>query len=387
MTKIQIPVDQMTHTISVFKIGHGHLQQTLTRLNSQLTPLLGGFEGETAERFAHLYRYAEKNLNTTLELLHTISLRLEQIRERFVDTDSTMVNISALLQYQAHPGTPRTNDLVCGPNDPPPKRSVEEHVDAFFNQAGENILAIGDSALQLGKDLIEHPLDTAGNFLYDNTIGTVTDIGSGIAFSWNYAWDNGDTREQAEKHITAEFDKMKQEGGAEYAANITTSMLLGIFGRKVGIKSIDGKQHHSPHTDSGGGRSKSNDSEEKSTHREDSAPALGNPNVNQAILDKSEMYRANLSYDCSEIAEDLAIAAKGKGQIITLKSSDMGTFEVGQYETKQDFFYHTVYSDGKYVYDPRYSDEPVLKDSYLKAIQEQNNGKIQLSVEQLEESR
>lgn len=38
MTKIQIPVDQMTHTIGVFKIGHGHLQQTLTRLNGQLTP-------------------------------------------------------------------------------------------------------------------------------------------------------------------------------------------------------------------------------------------------------------------------------------------------------------------------------------------------------------
>ncbi|UOK63679.1 hypothetical protein MT997_02650 [Paenibacillus sp. OVF10] len=92
--------------------------------------------------------------------------------------------------------------------------------------------------------------------MYDNTIGTVTDIGSGIAFSWNYAWDNGDTREQAEKHIAAEFDKMKQEGGAEYAANITTSMLLGIFGRKVGIKSTDGKQHHSPHTDSGGEREK-----------------------------------------------------------------------------------------------------------------------------------
>ncbi|WP_127547440.1 WXG100 family type VII secretion target [Paenibacillus amylolyticus] len=277
MTKIQIPVDQMTHTIGVFKIGHGHLQQTLARLNSQLTPLLDGFEGETAERFAHLYRYAEKNLNTTLELLHTISLRLEQIRERFVDTDSTMVNISALLQYQAHPGTPRTNDLVCGPNNPPPKRSVEEHVDAFFNQTGENILAIGDSALQLGKDLIEHPLDTAGNFLYDNTIGTVTDIGSGIAFSWNYAWDNGDTREQAEKHIAAEFDKMKQEGGAEYAANITTSMLLGIFGRKVGIKSIDGKQHHSPHTDSGGG-----DNRNKELERE--APMIIQPLIQERLL-------------------------------------------------------------------------------------------------------
>ncbi|PYY29086.1 WXG100 family type VII secretion target [Paenibacillus illinoisensis] len=256
MTKIQIPVDHMTHTVGLFKLGHGHLQQILAKLNSHLAPLLVGFEGETAERFTHLYRYAEKNLNTTLELLHMISLRLEQIRDRFVDTDSTMINISSLLEYQANPGTPRTNDLVCGPNDPPPKRSVEEHVNAFFDQAGENVVAIGDSVLQLGKDFIEHPLDTAGNLLYDNTIGTITDIGNGIAFTWNYGWDNGDTREQAEKQIAAEFDKMKQEGGAEYAANITTSMLLGVFGRKVGIKSIDGKQHHSPHTDSGGGDSK-----------------------------------------------------------------------------------------------------------------------------------
>lgn len=251
MSKIQIPVDQMTHTVSLFKLGHGHMRQILAGLNVQLTPLLSSFEGETAERFAHLYRYAEKNLNTTLELLHTISLRLEQIKVRFVDTDSTMVNISALLDYQANPGTPR-NDLVCGPNDPQPKRSVEEHVEAFFNQAGDNVLAVGDSVIQLGKDFIEHPLDTAGNFLYDNTIGTISDIGDGIAFTWNYAWDNGDTRKQAEKHVADEFNKMKQEGGAEYAANITTSMLLGLFGRKVGIKSIDGKQHHSPHTDSGG---------------------------------------------------------------------------------------------------------------------------------------
>ncbi|MFS0873060.1 colicin E5-related ribonuclease [Paenibacillus xylanilyticus] len=252
MTKIQIPVNQMTHTVGLFKLGHGHLQQILDELNSHLTPLIGGFEGETAERFAHLYRYAEKNLNNTLELLHMVSLRLEQIRDRFVDTDSTMVNISALLDYQANPSTPLTNDLVCGPNDPPPKRSIEEHVDAFFNQAGENIAAMGDSILQLGKDFIEHPLDTAGELLYDNTIGTVTDIGNGIVFAWNYGWDNGDTREQAEKQIAAEFDKMRQDGGAEYAANITTSMLLGVFGRRVGLKSIDGKQHHSPHTDSGG---------------------------------------------------------------------------------------------------------------------------------------
>lgn len=256
MAKIQIPVDQMTHTIGLFKLGHGHLQQILAKLNGQLTPLLGSFEGETAERFAHLSRYAEKNLNTTLELLHTISLRLEKIRDRFLDSDSTMVNISALLQYQANTAAARANDLVCGPNESPSKRSVEEHMEAFFKQAGENVTSIGDSALQLGKDFIEHPLDTAGNFLYDNTIGTITDIGNGIAFTWNYAWDNGDTRSEAEKYVTAEFDKMKQGGGAEYAANITTSMLLGLFGRKVGIKSIDGKQHHSPHTDSGGSRNR-----------------------------------------------------------------------------------------------------------------------------------
>ncbi|MBY0217848.1 WXG100 family type VII secretion target [Paenibacillus illinoisensis] len=385
MTKIQIPVEQMTHTVGLFKIGHGHLQQILATLNSHLTPLLGGFEGETAERFAHLYRYAEKNLNTTLELLQSVSLQLEQIRDRFVETDSTMVNISSLLEYQANPGTARTNDLVCGPNDPPPKRSVEEHVDAFFNQAGENVAAIGDSVLQLGKDFIEHPLDTAGNLLYDNTVGTITDIGNGIAFTWNYAWDNGDTREQAEKQIAAEFDKMKVEGGAEYAANITTSMLLGVFGRKVGVKSIEGRQHHSPHTDSGGNSDKSKEHEREESN-ENSTFAIGTSAVHQAMLDKSPKYRNDLNYDCSEIAEDLANAAHGHGEIITLRSSEKyGRIEVYEYGVKEKFDYHTVYSDGKYVYDPRYSDDPVPKDVYLKDMGAQNEGNLNISIKNLDE--
>ena len=366
MAKIQIPVDQMTHTIGLFNLGHGHLQEILARLNSQLIPLLGSFEGDTAERFAHLSRYAEKNLNNTIELLHIISLRLEEIRNRFVDSDSAMVNISALLQYQTNTGANHFNDLVCGPNELLSKRSVEEHIEAFFKQAGENIESIGDSALQLGKDFIEHPLDTAGNFLYDNTVGTIADIGNGVAFTWNYAWDNGDTRNQAEKYVASEFNKMKQEGGAEYAANITTSMLLGFFGRKVGIKSIDGEQHHSPHTDSGGKNDKSKEREHEVTNDSPSR-YIGTPAVHQEMLDRYETYKRNLNYDCSEIAEDLANAAHGKGEFITLRSSEKyGRIEVYEYGVKDKFNYHTVYSDGKYVYDPRYSNIPLPKDDYLK---------------------
>lgn len=36
------------------------------------------------------------------------------------------------------------------------------------------------------------------------------------------------------------------------------------------------------------------------------------------------------------------------------------------------FEYHTVYSDGTYVYDPRYSLEPILKQQYINIISKWN---------------
>lgn len=64
--------------------------------------------------------------------------------------------------------------------------------------------------------------------------------------------------------------------------------------------------------------------------------------------------------DCSEIAEKLLVAANGKGKIIEVGPKNHGSlavYENGKIEA--DFIYHQVYTDGRYVYDPRLSNNPV----------------------------
>jgi hypothetical protein len=87
--------------------------------------------------------------------------------------------------------------------------------------------------------------------------------------------------------------------------------------------------------------------------------------ANQAVLEKAQSINfKNLGIDCSEIAEDLLKAAKGKGQIIEVLPSGerekLRLYELGRV-TGDEFDYHQVYTDGRYVYDPRLSSEPVPK--------------------------
>ena len=61
------------------------------------------------------------------------------------------------------------------------------------------------------------------------------------------------------------------------------------------------------------------------------------------------------NYDCSEIAEVLLDAANGEGRIIEVTPNEgklLDLFENGKISDEK-FYYHQVYTDGKYVYDPR----------------------------------
>ncbi|GBG57802.1 toxin CdiA [Sporomusaceae bacterium FL31] len=95
---------------------------------------------------------------------------------------------------------------------------------------------------------------------------------------------------------------------------------------------------------------------------------LGNAKVLDAM--KNEAYK-KYKIDCSEIAEDLYNASGKNGKIynITGKEGSLNGYEYGKVE---NYIYHQVYSDGKYIYDPRFSDVPVLKDDYFKALKEIN---------------
>ena len=85
--------------------------------------------------------------------------------------------------------------------------------------------------------------------------------------------------------------------------------------------------------------------------------------------------------DCSDIAGYLYNASGGKGQVIEVKPNtpnQLNVFENGTLEAGQS--YHQVYTDGRYVYDPRVSSTPISKGDWLQSITNTNPGGISISV-------
>lgn len=107
---------------------------------------------------------------------------------------------------------------------------------------------------------------------------------------------------------------------------------------------------------------------------------------NQDVLDKmnSPEYQAKVedeNYDCSEIARDLKEAAGGQGEILEVRSTEkygsINVFENGI--TEGDMGYHQVYSDGKYIYEPRISSQAIPKGDWEKHIKGINDGKLTIT--------
>lgn len=92
------------------------------------------------------------------------------------------------------------------------------------------------------------------------------------------------------------------------------------------------------------------------------------------------MVQATDCIDCSEIAWKLQSAGDGTGNILEVRpaqSGDLNVFENGSVEGGK--YYHQVYTDGNYVYDPRWSSEPVPLNSWQQSIQYLNPNGVQFS--------
>ncbi|WP_238346716.1 filamentous hemagglutinin N-terminal domain-containing protein [Pseudomonas viciae] len=106
---------------------------------------------------------------------------------------------------------------------------------------------------------------------------------------------------------------------------------------------------------------------------------------NQSVVDAMESTKIKNMVgcdgtDCSEIAIKLFEAAGGRGRIIEVRPSQAGNlnlYENGAQESGQ--FYHQVYTDGRYVYDPRLSSNPVPKGDWEKHIKGMNPDGITIS--------
>ncbi|WP_156401440.1 hypothetical protein [Duganella sp. Root1480D1] len=84
--------------------------------------------------------------------------------------------------------------------------------------------------------------------------------------------------------------------------------------------------------------------------------------------------------DCSEIAPKLLDAAGGKGQILEVRPTNPGmlnVFENGVMESSQS--YHQVYTDGRYVYDPRLSSQPIPKGDWEQHIRNINPDGVKIT--------
>jgi len=106
---------------------------------------------------------------------------------------------------------------------------------------------------------------------------------------------------------------------------------------------------------------------------------------NQSVVDAMEgtkiknMVRCD-GTDCSEIAIKLFEAAGGKGRVIEVRPSQAGNlnlYENGAQESGQ--FYHQVYTDGRYVYDPRLSSNPIPRGDWEQHIKGMNPDGVTIS--------
>ena len=77
--------------------------------------------------------------------------------------------------------------------------------------------------------------------------------------------------------------------------------------------------------------------------------------------------------DCSELAEKFLKISEGVGKIIEVRPKIKGGLNVLERgEIKDDNVYHQVYTDGRYVYDPRISYEPLPKGDWEKFMKKIN---------------
>ena len=104
------------------------------------------------------------------------------------------------------------------------------------------------------------------------------------------------------------------------------------------------------------------------------APNPAHP-PNQAASKRMRTMKTCESRDCSEIAEELQAATGGQGRILEVAPAAGRTLRVPEFgKIESDFVYHQVYTDGRYVFDPRLTTTPVPKGDWKSMMKGLNPG-------------
>ncbi|MFC7303184.1 putative T7SS-secreted protein [Streptomyces monticola] len=97
---------------------------------------------------------------------------------------------------------------------------------------------------------------------------------------------------------------------------------------------------------------------------------------NSSVLDAMRQAPVGGNIDCSEIAEYIMRRSDGDGKIINFTTHSGEDVRIpsegGRVVT--DYRYHDVYTDGRYVYDPEMSQNPIPLGDYKRALRHLNQG-------------
>ena len=110
------------------------------------------------------------------------------------------------------------------------------------------------------------------------------------------------------------------------------------------------------------------------------APRQAQPNPNALELYQSPVFKVlvdNDAIDCSQLANEL-LEASGRqgGEMVINPSHDQIRVRFPTKRGIEDGYYHSVYCDGEFVFDPRFRDAPIPRPEYEALIRELNGGNV-----------
>jgi filamentous hemagglutinin len=105
--------------------------------------------------------------------------------------------------------------------------------------------------------------------------------------------------------------------------------------------------------------------------------------ANQEVVDKMnspEIQSCHANMDCSEKADILKNTA-GSGYTIEVRNPNKDAIKIQENGSKVEYEYHTVYTDGQYVYDPTLSSQPIPKGDWEQHMKKLNDGNVEFTIQ------
>lgn len=180
-----------------------------------------------------------------------------------------------------------------------------------------------------------------------------------------------DCADTAERIDTNAFDRFPEEH--KWGMRLLGESIMGFgYGCVLYYATIE-DQSQPRRQNSEAEEKTTNDAVKTESNADSEVEATGEGDTESKLDDllNSDYYKRDFGYDCSEIAEDFYDAAGQKGKIYRIEGKN-GYINGYEYNYQVEYLYHEVYSDGVYIYDPRYVNTPVLKADYFRALREIN---------------